>query len=504
MSELDRMLYRPLKDGKQFDKHIPRVTCERTDLGDGMTDYSVQKMAEMVQQYAYQMQAVAPLLKQRTLQRTCNAIHSFAYNHFQYKADTEEQILRSPACSWYTRRDGIDCKSYSIIVSAILVNLGIKHNIRRVKQPGFNPDLWTHVYVIVPADQTNGKLANGYYVVDGTVPTVDEGMFLEKDDLYMIHTGLNGARQRGLQAAVTIDTIKSFINGGASLTCIGGTLDANDFNDTLKIFVPWFESMFTQINTAVANNDPQLITLVNRLMTSAELIMLQSASYAKYNWSSSCSKSAAKAYGELGLYYYNIVSKAFLVWLENYFDVSYKKVDGLKRGGFEPASKFEKTKSFNGGTVSVTNVQGLKMKLSTRDVVKFEVTPYVASSTTSTTVDPLSLFNGLKTVIASFGTKTTTTTPTENGPIKTVYDGAAPGGNLDSVKYVLDPNTGQFIAEKNNVQQAGFGIVGWVLIAAGVGLAAKTVMDTQKGSKKTTSGTSAASKARATAKRRKA
>ncbi|WP_275552710.1 hypothetical protein, partial [Tenacibaculum piscium] len=106
------------------------------------------------------------------------------FHHFQYKIDGSNQNLRSPACSWSSRQSGIDCKSYSIFASTTLLNLGINHYLRRIKQSataGFS-----HVYVIVPKNQKNPKnLKHGYFTIDGTLPTIEEPEFYEKSDIYM-------------------------------------------------------------------------------------------------------------------------------------------------------------------------------------------------------------------------------------------------------------------------------------------------------------------------------
>ena len=465
MSDINNLLWRPLLDGKQYDPLIPKVTCQRTNLGNGMTDHSVIKMAEWVKLYYWQTEKIGPLLKQRSLQETCNAIHSFAYDHFQYKADKADQYLRSPACSWHVRQTGIDCKSYSIIASCILTNLGISHYIRRIKQPGFMPDLWTHVYVIVPVDQKTGSLSKGHYTIDGTIAMTIEPLFTVKDDLFMKHIGLNGAApQQGL--GLSFSTVKGMFGKGWAPSCIGGVHDASHFDSTLAAFIPWFDKMVFEVNYAIQNNSPTLITLVNKFLINTQQIKSHSELYAGHNWDSKCSKDSTKAYKDLGLWYYNIVFKAFVPWLEQYFTVTYMDVPNIKRGEFEPYSRFTKT-SFNEGTITVKNIKSITLKPSTTDIKRFEITPYVQDANNQSSFDFLKFVGGLTQTIASFKGNSGNTSNTGNGNTNTG------NGNTNTGSGTNNNGGGVIIKDGSgkSIQEAGFGALGYVLLIAGVGIA---------------------------------
>ena len=163
---------------------MPFSDCSSVKLAVGDTKVAIDNMAVWSKKYQHHTKKLAEVFKNKDLQKVCFDIHEFLYNHFQYKIDGKNQNLRSPACAWYQRKTGIDCKSYSIIASTILSNLGIKHFFRRVKQSpneGFS-----HVYVIVPINQKQPhSLTAGYYTIDGTLPTVNEPIFSNKDDVYM-------------------------------------------------------------------------------------------------------------------------------------------------------------------------------------------------------------------------------------------------------------------------------------------------------------------------------
>lgn len=191
---VNKSLERPLKSGKAYDKLIPSSRCESTFLGNGDTYYSIDQISAFIENYHDQVKSLSDKLKKGSLDKTVNSIYNFLYHHLQYKADDIDQLLRSPACSWASREEGIDCKSYSIFAGALLMNLGIKFYVRKIKQPfSAFPDQFTHVYVIVPKDQKKADLSKGYFIIDGTTHNNSEPIFSHKKDVLMSmpHYGLN-------------------------------------------------------------------------------------------------------------------------------------------------------------------------------------------------------------------------------------------------------------------------------------------------------------------------
>lgn len=197
-------LHRNIKDGSFYQSFMPYSDCSSVKLADGNTKVAIENMAAWSKKYTHHTKELAVVFANKSLKDTCEDIHSFLYNHFQYKIDGFKQNLRSPACSWATRSRGIDCKSYSIFASTLLNNLGIKHFLRRIKQApneGFS-----HVYVIVPINQKHPKkLKDGYFTIDGTLPTVKEPKYYSKSDVFMEAElpiyGLAGLRNPAAQQA---------------------------------------------------------------------------------------------------------------------------------------------------------------------------------------------------------------------------------------------------------------------------------------------------------------
>lgn len=265
MSDFDAMLWRPINPGNEFDKLIPKSTCKSTFLGEGLTDFSIDKMEQMVLETLHQTKKLAVALQKETLEKTCNSIHHFLYNHFQYKADDSDQMLRSPACSWYDRQNGIDCKSYSIAASSLLLNMnngaGITHYIRKIKQPGYASDEFTHVYVIVPIDQTNGSLLKGYYTIDGTLSNTIEPAYVAKSDLKMSankHYGLNAASLKGvsidelkaLSKQVSLKNVKTIVQ---DLLCVNSAVSQSQIVAELTKIDTYYQDWQVRFNTSIQN-----------------------------------------------------------------------------------------------------------------------------------------------------------------------------------------------------------------------------------------------------------
>jgi hypothetical protein len=194
--DIDNLLQRNILGGQEYEPLFPEVSCDKTNLGSGNTFDTVRMIKQMVIKYNHQTKEVAKLLQQNTLKETCDKIYWFLYNHIQYKADGVEQMLRSPACAYKKRAEGVDCKTYSIFASSFLVNMGIRHAIRQIKQPSFRPDLFTHVYVIVPLNQETGDIKQGYFIIDGTTSTNREPIYAMAHDteVNLPHYGLNAPK----------------------------------------------------------------------------------------------------------------------------------------------------------------------------------------------------------------------------------------------------------------------------------------------------------------------
>lgn len=74
---------------------------------------------------------------------SCKAIFDFLKNKLNYVADGDTQIIKLPSALLHTKKG--DCKSYSVLTSAILTNLGIPHHFVLVSYN--NDPTPSHIYV---------------------------------------------------------------------------------------------------------------------------------------------------------------------------------------------------------------------------------------------------------------------------------------------------------------------------------------------------------------------
>ncbi|MDT0689364.1 hypothetical protein RM549_06175 [Salegentibacter sp. F188] len=211
--DISTALKRQLRSGKEYEKLMPAVKCESTPLGEGDTFFTVDQMRAWVEKYRWQTAKLALVLEGQSLQETIANIYKFLYDHVQYTADGALQQLRSPACTWLQRKNGTDCKSFSVFASSILSNLGIKHAIRQVRQPYFYPEEFTHVYVVVYQDQNKETYSENAptFVIDATRHQNTEVEFIEKADIPMQklqHVGLNAPQDE--RAARVIANFNKF------------------------------------------------------------------------------------------------------------------------------------------------------------------------------------------------------------------------------------------------------------------------------------------------------
>lgn len=198
---------RTLKPGFEFDAYFPKPTYENPYLSkNAENEDTLEKfIPEMARQYQSDTKRIAVVLKQPNLLQQCKTIWDFGFNHIQYKLDDpHEEQIRRPARTWADRTSGVDCDCYSVFISTILLNLGIRHYIRMTAyntQRGFQ-----HVYVIVPKTPTsNLEKRSDYIVIDCVMDAFDsEKPFIYKKDKEMTpanSAGLNGFSARSLNGA---------------------------------------------------------------------------------------------------------------------------------------------------------------------------------------------------------------------------------------------------------------------------------------------------------------
>ncbi len=271
---INKSLYRSLRLGAQYERYMPFSDCSSVKpLGKGDTSEAIRQMRQTALKYQHHTQELSKIFfSESNLEQLCTDIHQFLYWHLQYSIDGDAQLLRSPACSWRSRYQGIDCKSYSIFASTILLNRGVKHYMRRIKQVN-NPNGFTHVYVIVPIDQKKATLKQGYYIIDGTInlSVKKELPFLVADDIFVAdakneinakrtqktQTGLGGVFMSMGSVDVKREAWKDFIKTLEELHSINGE------NPDLVLLKKYIYSLIKQGQTQVDIKYKDFSVIVN-------------------------------------------------------------------------------------------------------------------------------------------------------------------------------------------------------------------------------------------------
>jgi hypothetical protein len=403
------------------------------------------------------------------------------YNHFQYKADDEDQLLRSPACSWYDRYNGIDCKSYSILASSILLELGINHYIRKIKQPTFAPDEFTHVYVVVPKDQKTNDLNKGYYIIDGTVTGNYEPEYIETKDEYMNglqHYSLNGTPGLKSTAAdepkgtLNLDFLKNIdfkyiLNLlKTPIDCWGGTAYSSErVTADITSVTNFCVKLLNEMNAAQQAGNMALFSEKVSEYFGMTAVFVQSVALkrAEKKWNS-CSMKGFDATAEACTFYATTIAAALDVYLDMSFvgtvsgSKTYTQTMGIAKQGLNDFA------GYTTPVASVTRPFEIFKKTSPLPVPNFQVTEYVYSLvTTPNNFDPATYFEDIKALYEVAGT----IGGSIGGSGGTSFGGHHPAG--------FTPVT---------TQKAGIGTIGYVAIGAAVIFGAKTIFENMKNTKK--------------------
>lgn len=456
--DFDTMLKRQIANGKEFENLIPKSSCQKTKSGIGETDFSMKEIKAMSEMYSWQMEQVANLLETSSLSESVANVKDFIYNHFQYKADQNEQMMRSPACSWFDRYNGIDCKSYSILASALLSEMNIKHYIRRIKQPAYEPNNYTHVYVVVPVNQETGSLQDGYYTVDGTLEEDTEPAFVQKDDIFMSlqHYRLNGAQPQGLSLGIGNFNFNNISIG--NIGCMSLTNSDNSaytvswYNTTKEKLAFFYNQLILDINQAVIDGDRQLFNEAVNEFFGMSKVFVQGWERKRQDGWNKCTTERIDGSIQMAKFFRDVVGVALKAWLDDNFTAT-NTGQSIKWTNVPGPTETDNIENNDIGVKFIyTNphVNVLEPLLSyvpkAKTINQFEITPYVASlQNNPSAFNPLQFISQLSQTLTSFIPSNT-------------------GNNNGSATNL---NNNQGIDAPNNSNTAGFGTVGWVILGIG-------------------------------------
>lgn len=347
---INMMLNRKLESGLQYSHLIPNYLSVKHsfELPDEYSDTydTLEYMAYWTNEYASQFQKVANELKGKNVLETVRNNYNFLYKHFQYKIDESLQQLYAPSAAWHFRKVGFDCKTFSVLASALLLCQNIEHSFVKVKLQGSND--WGHVYVQIPYQES-------YLIIDATTHDNKEVNFIEKHEFNMKnlkHIGLaspymntpylnlegnvlacpgqecNCSALSSPYTDVTIlpqglngfsyDDVKTLFTG---LDCIGGSAYTDGIlRNNVNIANELFEKIVEGLNSSVVNDPFQIGRFVAEFKGMANLLRNAYEARRKQKSWNSCSDSNFKATVKVFDFFAINVASALDQWLATYFN----------------------------------------------------------------------------------------------------------------------------------------------------------------------------------------
>lgn len=228
---------------KQVASLFKKSECKKTYLGSGDTFFGINQIKDFIleNQDEINEKKAVKLFKVDDLEATVFNIHFALNKYIAYSADSWEQQLRAPNCAYQQRFSGVDCKTFTVLSSIMLLKCGIKHSLRMIVQPFHRSTEFSHIYVVVPKNQDTGDLKDGYICLDATLHDNKEPMFIKHHDIIMENLeyyGLKGAvnnTSTTTSNSKSIAAYESFIN---KLTEKGYPLDVIDrVHKTIVVFI---------------------------------------------------------------------------------------------------------------------------------------------------------------------------------------------------------------------------------------------------------------------------
>lgn len=473
-------LHRNVTNAPHFNRLVPESEATQINLGKGDTYFSVEMIAMWIMKYKSQADLIAKQLLANDLQTTLYNVHSFLFNGFQYKADGKKQYIKALSYAWLNRYSGMDCKSFTTVGGQILATLGIKFYIRKIKQKDFAPNHFSHVYLIVPKNQKTGSLTDGYYTIDGTLRSMKEPEFIDKEDKYMDgfeHYGLAGTQQLN---GVKLSDIKNInlSNVFNQISCIGGTaFDKDKVKQVIETITAYFFDIIDRYNQAIANKDwNQVHKIYIEYWAKREaLIHTYSIKYSSKDWNKCSDDNFIYVMNFLNDKIWKILGLAFEKHILEYFNI------GNEIGQYTFTQPANMPDTFDGvymwGTAIpnpyTSSVHGYRSITPKKDeILAFQITPALASAMNSNanSFNTSSLINDLQTISEVIFSVVGSNSGTGNGSNSNNNNGQ-----------IIDYND-----PKIKPKKAGFGLIaGTIIVVAGIAVATTKMKDNPKETKKT-------------------
>jgi len=190
----------------EFDRLIPKPSgLVEVIKRNAKLEDTIQFLPQAVKRVAWQVKKIAPLLKGKTLEETCRNIWEKFYTRIRYCKDEQgKEQIRSPRATWWGRKG--DCDDFTVLISACLYNLGIRHIFRimaQTEEKGFQ-----HIYPVVITPE--GK----EIIIDCVLPKFNyEVPYIQKIDKEMELQFLDGVEDDDLLQSISNIDAEDLLNG---------------------------------------------------------------------------------------------------------------------------------------------------------------------------------------------------------------------------------------------------------------------------------------------------
>jgi hypothetical protein len=455
---INMMLNRKLESGSQYSNLIPNYLSIKHSF-ELPAEYSdtyetLEYMAYWTEKYANQFQKVANVLKGKNVLETVKNNYNFLYKHFQYKIDESLQQIYAPSAAWHFRKVGFDCKTFSVLASALLLCQNIEHSFVKVKLQGSND--WGHVYVQIPYQ-------GSYLIIDATTHDNKEVNFIEKHEFNMKnlkHIGLaspyldtpylnldapslacpgqvcscnsglsnpyNGDPYTMIQFestpvglnAISFDSIKSYIQ--TPISCWGGSaFSGSQANETAVIIGAFFENLLTNINLAVKTINVEKLTELDHNFNGYLRAGLCGYDKKRQEGWNDCTEDSIGAMQNILDFYQKVVWVGYDAWINKYFNVTDVSTMIYTNENIELEPTKFKFAFTNPACEKVVKIRKFQLKPGVTQIPEFEFTPYVQEvAANPSSFDVVKFLQGLTTVLVSFSPSSGTVVD-ENGNILT-------------------------------------------------------------------------------------
>ena len=175
---------------------------------ESVTGDTVPLMKRRVYKNLAQTRELARRLKGSTKEQTARNYYNFIVRHIRYVLDPDQvEQVRDPARTIYDGKGDCDCMV--VLLSSMLLNAGIPHYLRIMKE--FN-DHWSHTYVVIPKNGKSLKRRSDYLAVDPVTHRFDyEAPHSETKDTFMALQSLQGiGRANGCPTEPLVERIRRF------------------------------------------------------------------------------------------------------------------------------------------------------------------------------------------------------------------------------------------------------------------------------------------------------